>query len=89
MAKHLFGPGNPGRPKGTPNKLTRTTKENVAECFERIGGLDSFALWAAANPKEFYAIWAKLIPTEVSGPEGTGLVVQIVRLGEGDKVLPQ
>ena len=80
MAK--FGPGNPGRPKGAKNKLPSTAKENLQETFERIGGIESFSLWAAANPDKFYPIWAKILPTEVTGPEGGNLVVQIVRLGE-------
>ena len=51
MAK--FGPGNPGRPKGAKNKLPSTAKENLQETFERIGGIESFSLWAAANPENF------------------------------------
>ena len=62
-----FKPGAGGRPKGVPNKLTRTVREVVLETFNRLQedpahNLDAFA---KENPKEFYQIAAKLIPTEV------------------------
>lgn len=80
MPKKLFEPGNPGRPKGTPNKLTRTVREVVLDTFNKIQldpkhNLESFA---KANPKEFYQIAAKLIPTEVTATvEGSITIPQI------------
>lgn len=76
-----FQPGNPGRPKGAKNKLPSTAKEALQAAFQRIGDVDGFSAWAAANPDKFYPIWAKLLPTEITGPEGSALVVQVVRLG--------
>lgn len=58
-----------GRPKGTPNKLTRTVRETVLQVFndlqkDKEHNLEAFA---KDNPKEFYQIAAKLIPTEITG----------------------
>lgn len=58
-----------GRPKGVPNKLTRTVKESFEAAFREAQGLPGVKLsdWMAANPTEFYRIAAKLIPAEIRG----------------------
>jgi len=57
-----------GRPKGTPNKLTRTVKETVLKVFDDLQADPKANLlaWGKDNPTEFYKIAAKLIPTEVN-----------------------
>lgn len=67
MAKHRFGPGNSGKPKGATNKVTKTVKETVLAVFMEIQDDPKVKLSAFAKeyPKEFYNIAAKLIPTEV------------------------
>lgn len=62
-----FEKGNSGRPKGTPNKITRTVKETVLSVFNEIQSDPKVKLSAFAKqyPRDFYAIAAKLIPTEV------------------------
>lgn len=62
-----FEKGNTGRPKGIPNKLTRTVKETVLSVFNEIQDDPKVKLSAFAKryPRDFYAIAAKLIPTEV------------------------
>jgi hypothetical protein len=54
-----------GRQKGTPNRLTTTFREAVILAFDRIGGHQAFAQWAAENPTEFYL---KLLLTGLSNP---------------------
>lgn len=53
-----------GRKPGTPNKITRKTKEDVLEVFDNLGGVAHMTQWAAENPNQFYTIWAKLLPTQ-------------------------
>jgi hypothetical protein len=57
-----------GRPKGTPNKLTRTVKETVMAAFQDLQSdpRANIITWAKDNPTEFYKIASKLIPTEIS-----------------------
>jgi hypothetical protein len=55
-----------GRPKGVPNKLTRSAKEAFGLAFEGIGGAQALTEWARANPTDFYKLYARLIPTEVN-----------------------
>lgn len=63
------GPG-PGRPKGMPNKITRTVRVAFEEAFREINVDPSkpYALgeWAKKNPTEFYRLASKLIPVQVA-----------------------
>ncbi len=63
-----FKPGEaPGRPKGIPNKLTRTVKECVLEAFNELQSdpQNKLIAFAKKNPRDFYQIAAKLIPTDI------------------------
>jgi|SRR5208283_2851086 len=80
-----FEPGNPGRPKGTPNKFTQL-KGAFIEAFEEIGGKDGLSAWAkqSRNRAEFYRLISKLFPKEVelsgtdSGPIDHKVIVEFV-----------
>lgn len=65
----LTGPG-PGRPKGVPNKLSRTARENIEKVFEDMGGAEGMKQWAERSERNrtiFYSeIFPKLIPLDVS-----------------------
>lgn len=57
-----------GREQGVPNKLTKTVKETVLQVFNQLQEDDKNNLSAFAEkyPRDFYAIAAKLIPTEIN-----------------------
>lgn len=80
MADHHFKKGNPGKPKGAQNKLTKTVKEVVLATFNTLQKSKEHNLIAFAekNPKEFYQIAAKLIPTEINAKVGK-MTLEIVR----------
>jgi hypothetical protein len=68
-----------GRQKGVENRITRTVKETVLEIFNKIQedpkvNLEQFA---KKYPRDFYAIAAKLIPTEITGTLKTTLRAKI------------
>lgn len=65
-------PISPGRPKGVPNKLSGIAKDNIAEVFNRIGGVEEMAQWAQDNQTAFYNIYAKLMPIQVNGAGENG-----------------
>lgn len=68
MPTPLFQKGNPGKPKGAKNKLTKTVRETVLEVFNKLqedDGPASLGNWAKKEPTEFYRIAAKLIPTDI------------------------
>lgn len=69
---------SPGRPKGTPNKLTVDTKAALQKAFEDLGGVESLVEWGRENQGAFYNLWSKLIPVEAkvagAGENGEHLV---------------
>jgi hypothetical protein len=46
--------------QGTPNKMSRECKEMIADCFERIGGLEGLVKWATANAKNRAAFYTRM-----------------------------
>jgi hypothetical protein len=67
---NLPGPG-PGRPKGIPNKTTRTAKEAIAAAAEALGGAERLTAWALEDPSNERVFWGsiypKLLPLQVQG----------------------
>ena len=57
-----------GRPKGTPNKITRTIREAFEHAFKILQDDNKAKLevWGQANPSLFYQLAARLIPTEIN-----------------------
>lgn len=55
-----------GRPKGVPNKLSMTVKDNVIAVFDAIGGAKTMADWAEGNQTEFFKLYSKLLPTDLN-----------------------
>jgi hypothetical protein len=52
-----------------PRKANRRKAQVVDalnDAFELIGGVPRLAVWADTNPSEFYRIWSKLAPKDVS-----------------------
>lgn len=64
-----------GRPAGVPNKMSAAVKDNVIDVFEAIGGVQNMAVWATENQTQFYNLYAKLLPLQVTGANGGALEV--------------
>ncbi len=62
-----------GRPKGVPNKTTRTAKEAIALAAEGLGGTDRLIAWAKEDPLNERAFWSsiypKLLPLQVANAD--------------------
>lgn len=87
-AAHLPHPG-PGRPKGIPNKLSRTAKETIQKVFEELGDWGGMKRWAEKSERNltvFYSeIFPKLIPLDVSHSGEIGHTVQFIMPRPGAK----
>jgi len=70
-----------GRKKGTPNKVTASTKDALVQAFTKLGGVPKLVAWGEENRTEFYRLWSKLVPTEVTGENGAaiGMTIKVVR----------
>jgi hypothetical protein len=70
-----------GRKKGVQNKLTVSVRQAFKEAFDYLQEDDAdpahLKNWGKANPKDFYMIAQKLIPQEMSGPDGSDIPVKI------------
>lgn len=79
---YLFQKGNPGKPKGYPNKVKLGVKA-VRACF-----IDAFnelqkdpkanvIAWGKANPSEFYKILPRILPLDFQDQEGKKIVINV------------
>lgn len=58
-----------GRIRGTPNKLTRSAKMAFQFAFDANGGQEALARWAEGNPTDFYRLYARLIPVDITSTD--------------------
>lgn len=78
-----------GRKKGSKNKFTMTAKKAFEFAFDKIGGAEHLAGWAAENPNDFYKLFSKLLPlesfTEHSGQVSLGeLITKSYKIERGE-----
>jgi len=75
------GKPGPGRPKGSPNKVTKAAKEAIAEAAEQLGGVNRIVAWVKEDPLNERAFWStvypKLLPLQVSGEGGGALEINV------------
>jgi hypothetical protein len=45
---------------GAPNKMSRECKEMIADCFEKVGGLDGLVKWAKASDEHLTAFYTRM-----------------------------
>lgn len=63
---------------GKPNKFTANAKQAFQLAFDKMGGADGLAKWAKENPSDFYRLYSKLIPVDVtSGGEPLLLKINV------------
>lgn len=55
-----------GRTPGVPNKSTASVKAALLEAFEKRGGVEALLAWSEADPTEFYRLWSKILPQELT-----------------------
>ena len=72
-------PKTGGRVAGTPNKNTASVKAALHSVYEKKGGDTALLAWAKQNEDEFYKLWGRMLPTEVSGPDGGAIVITEIK----------
>ena len=68
---------SPGRPPGYPNKVTISVKAALEAAFDGLGGVPALIAWAEREPGEFYRLWGKLLPRNITidGQHQLGIVI--------------
>jgi hypothetical protein len=73
------GKRGPGRPKGSPNAITRDLKEMILGALDDAGGRKYLAAQAVLNPGPFLTLVGKCLPREITGKDGAPLVPSVVQ----------
>jgi len=73
-----FAAGNPGRPPGFPNRTTVSVKAALEAAFLGLGGVPALIAWGEKEPAEFYRLWGKLLPRNVTIEGGAQLGIVIL-----------
>ena len=63
-----------------PNKVTASIRAALVAAFDKLGGVKSLVAWGKENPSEFYKLWGRMAPQEVSvgDGDGKGLTIRVV-----------
>jgi hypothetical protein len=65
MANNLINRNIAGRPKGTPNKITKALKDMILGALDDNGGQAYLAEQAQKNPKAFLSLLGRVLPSEI------------------------
>lgn len=71
----MAGNAGKGRPKGAVNKTTAHVKNALLAVYKKHGGDRALLVWARSNETEFYKLWGRMLPQELSGPDGGDIKV--------------
>ena len=69
-------PKTGGRIVGTPNKTTVRVKEAILNAFEMVGGQQYLAMVALTDPKTFCTLLGRVLPAELTLPDGESIVYE-------------
>jgi hypothetical protein len=78
MAQRKGAPKVAGRQKGTLNKNTAALKDMILQALDNAGGVDYMAKQAKENPAAFMTLVGKVLPLQVSGPDGEKIPISLV-----------
>lgn len=60
-----FTAGNPGKPRGATNKITRDVREMVMKALDEVGGVAYLKAQAKKNPEAFLRLVGRCMPKDV------------------------
>jgi hypothetical protein len=85
MSPTEFKKGNkpgPGRPPGTPNKVTAELKDMILGALAGAGGIAYLQDKAESHPAAFLALVGKVLPMQVTGANGNPIQILLGQLGK-------
>jgi hypothetical protein len=63
---------------------TKNVRLQFQHAFELIGGIPRLAHWAHTHPTQFFQLYSKLIPAQVTGADGGALKIELSWLNARD-----
>ena len=73
-----------GRKHGELNRTTVAVKEALSLAFDGIGGIPALVTWACEHPTEFYKLYVKLLPRNVTMEPDSNTIVRRALLTMSD-----
>jgi hypothetical protein len=67
-----------GRVAGTPNRFSADLRQMILGALSDAGGREYLVRQADKNPAAFMVLVGKVLPTQMTGPDGDGPVEMIV-----------
>lgn len=55
-----------GSRKGIPNKTTVAMKDALQQAFDQLGGVPALVRFGQSQPADFYKLWIKMLPQDVT-----------------------
>lgn len=74
------GKAGPGRPKGSPNKVTADVRAMILTALQKKGGAKYLERQADENPVAFMSLVGRTLPKEITGPNGAGLFPTAIKI---------
>jgi hypothetical protein len=76
-----FTPGNKAAENRGANKITKTVKGTFLDVFLEMQTMPKVNLleWGIENPRDFYGLATKLIPTELAGNVDAAMTIKVIR----------
>jgi hypothetical protein len=56
---------------------SRNAREQLKHAFDLIGGIPRLAMWGHQNPGDFYKLWVRTVPTQITGENGGALRIEL------------
>lgn len=69
-----------GRPKGSPNKVTKALKDMILESLDKAGGVDYLVTQSRDSASAYLALVGKVLPLTLAGDPAAPLVVTSIEL---------
>ena len=68
-----------GRPKGSPNKVSKTLKDMILEALDKAGGVDYLVQRAQENDGAFLTLVGKVLPMDIQADISATVISKIER----------
>lgn len=73
-----------GRPKGSVDKGNAMIREMIVQALDNLGGVKYLEETAISHPAAFMSLLGKVLPTQITGENGTPLLPPTIQFVRGE-----